>query len=146
MKVIFLEDVPNVARAGEVKQVADGYGRNFLIPKKLALLATPSAISSIDAQRRTRTQDQTQIEALAEQLEGKEVILKARAGVKDRLFGSITSADIASELQNTTGLVIDKRKVELAEPLRQLGSYEVAIKLAKDIAPKIKVIITEETS
>jgi len=146
MKVIFLEDVPNVARAGEVKQVADGYGRNFLIPKKLALLATPSAISSIDAQRRTRTQDQTQIEALAEQLEGKEVILKARAGVKDRLFGSITSADIASELQNTTGLVIDKRKVELAEPLRQLGSYEVAIKLAKDIVPKIKVIITEETS
>ena len=146
MKVIFLEDVPNVARAGEVKQVADGYGRNFLIPKKLALLATPSAISSIDAQRRTRTQDQTQIEALAEQLEGKEVILKARAGVKDRLYGSITSANIAAELESTTGLAIDKRKIDLAEPIRQLGSYEVAIKLAKDIAPKIKVIITEETS
>ena len=148
MKVIFLQDVPNLARAGEIKEVADGYGRNFLIPKKLALLATPSATSTTEAQRRTRTLRQGQIESeiteLAHQLEGKEVILKARTGAKERLFGSITSADIASELQNTTGLVVDKKKIELAEPIRQLGSYEVAIKLAKDIAPKIKVIVTEK--
>jgi len=148
MKVIFLQDVPNVARAGEIKEVADGYGRNFLIPKKLALLATPSAISTIEAQRRIVAQEPRQIEAeineLAHQLEGKEVILKARTGAKERLFGSITSADIASELQNTTGLVVDKKKIELAEPIRQLGSYEVTVKLAKDIAPKIKVIVTEK--
>jgi len=149
MKVIFLQDVPNVARAGEIKEVADGYGRNFLIPKKLALLATPSATSTTEAQRRVteRSQAQKEVETteLAHQLEGKEVTLKARTGAKDRLFGSITSADIASELQNTTGLVVDKKKIELAEPIRQLGSYEVAIKLAKDTAPKIKVIVEKET-
>jgi large subunit ribosomal protein L9 len=149
MKVIFLQDVPNVARAGEIKEVADGYGRNFLIPKKLALLATPSATSTIEVQRGITESSQAQTEAemteLAQQLEGKEVTLKAKAGAKDRLFGSITSANIASELQNATGLVVDKKKIELAEPIRQLGSYEVAIKLAKDIVPKITVIVVKET-
>ncbi len=148
MKVIFLQDVSNVARAGETKEVADGYGRNFLIPQKLAMLATPSATSKIEVQRRITERSQAQIgdemTELAHQLEGKEIILKARTGAKNRLFGSITSADIASELENTTGLVFDKKKIELAEPIRQLGSYEVAIKLAKDIVPKIKVIVTEK--
>lgn len=150
MKVIFLQDVPNVARAGQIKEVADGYGRNFLISKKLALLATPSATSSTETQRRiterSQAQTETEMTELAQQLEGKEVILKARVGAKDRLFGSITSADIASELQNTTGLVVDKKKIELAEPIRQLGSYEVVIKLAKDVTPTIKVIVEKDTS
>ena len=149
MKVIFLQNVPNVAKAGEIKEVANGYGRNFLIPQKLALLATSSATSTIEAQRRAIERSQAQMEVettdLAQQLEGKEVILKAKTGAKDRLFGSITSADIASELQNTAGLVVDKKKIELAEPIRQLGSYEIAIKLAKDTAPTIKVIVEKET-
>ena len=150
MKVIFLEDVTKVARAGEIKEVADGYGRNFLIPQKLAMLASSSAISTVKVQRRIRTKEEAQLETgmleLARQLEGKEVILKAKAGAKDRLYGSITNTDIASELEKTAELVIDKRKIELAEPIRQLGSYEVAIRLAKDIIPKIKVtVIGEET-
>jgi len=148
MKVIFLQDVPNVAQAGEIKEVANGYGRNFLFPKKLALLASSSASSVIKAQHQIKTSDQAQIETelveLANQLEGREVNLKARVGAKDRLYGSITSADIAGELENTTGLVIDKRKIELAESIRQLGSYEIAVRLAKDIIPKIKVTVTEE--
>jgi len=149
MKVIFIQDVPNVARAGEIKEVADGYGRNFLIPQNLAMLATPSATSKIEAQQRITERSQAQTEAelieLAQQLEGKEITLKAKAGAKDRLFGSITNADIASELQNTAGLTVDKKKIELAEPIRQLGSYEVAIKLTKDLAPTIKVIVEKET-
>ncbi len=149
MKVIFLQDVSNVARAGETKEVADGYGRNFLIPQKLAMLATPSATSKIEVQRRITERSQAQIgdemTELAHQLEGKEIILKARTGAKDRLFGSITSADIASELQNTAGLVVDRKKIELAEPIRQLGSYEITIKLAKDLAPTIKVVVEKET-
>jgi large subunit ribosomal protein L9 len=144
MKVIFLDDVPNVARAGEIKEVADGYGRNFLIPKKLALLATPQAISQAETRDKTKAETNTELIELARQLDGKEVSLKAKAGAKDRLYGSITSADIASELSNTVGLVIDKRKIELDEPIRQLGSYEVAIRLAKDIVPKIRVTVTEE--
>ncbi len=148
MKVVFLQDVTNVARAGEIKEVASGYGRNFLIPKKLALLANSSALSTIKTQLKTEASSQVQTEdrlaEMAQQLEGKEITLKARVGAKDRLYGSITSADIASELQNTSGVVIDKRKIELADPIRQLGSYEVAIKLAKDIIPKIKVTVTEK--
>lgn len=146
MRVIFLEDVPNVARAGEIKEVANGYGRNYLIPKKLALLANSPATNLIEIQRKLATQPQTEdaLVKLANQLEGREVTLKARAGAKDRLYGSVTSADIAAELQNSAGLAIDKRKIELAEPIHQLGSYEVVIRLAKDIVPKIKVIVIAE--
>ena len=148
MKVVFLKDVPNVARAGEIKEVANGYGRNYLIPKNLALLAKSSAISLTAAQRKIEAQSQVdnmaEIVKLADQLDGTEVTLKARAGAKDRLYGSITSADIAAELEATTGLVVDKRKMELAEAIRQLGSYEVTIRLTKDVVPKIKVTVTEK--
>jgi len=146
MRVIFLEDVPNVARAGEIKEVANGYGRNFLIPKKLALLANSPVTSQLQVQPKLTAQDQTEDELvkLANQLEGKEITLKARTGAKDRLYGSITSADIAAELQTIAGVAIDKRKLDLAEPIRQLGSYEVAIRLAKDIVPRIKVTVTAE--
>jgi len=146
MRVIFLEDVPNVARAGEIKEVANGYGRNFLIPKKLALLANSPVTSQIQVQPKLTAQDQTEDELvkLANQLEGREITLKARVGAKDRLYGSVTNADIVAELQNIAGVAVDKRKVELVEPIRQLGSYEVAIRLARDIVPKIKVTVTAE--
>jgi len=146
MRVIFLEDVPNVARAGEIKEVANGYGRNYLIPKKLALLANSPATNVTAIQRKLTAKNQTEdaLVKLASQLEGREVTLKARVGAKDRLYGSVTSADIATELQNSARLAIDKRKIELAEPIRQLGSYEVVIRLAKDIMPKIKVIVAAE--
>jgi len=148
MRVVFLQDVPNVANAGEVRKVADGYGRNFLIPRKLAILADSSALGVAEEQlkmrARSRVKEGEEIVELANQLEGKEVVLKARAGAKDRLYGSITSADIADELKNSTGLTIDKRKIEIAEPIHQLGSYEVAVRLAKDVVPKIKVTVTAE--
>lgn len=148
MKVVFLKDVSKIAKAGDVKEVADGYGRNFLIPKKLAALVNPGAASQIEAQLRAEAKKQVQIEAdiaqIASQLEGKEVILKAKVGAKDRLFGSITSADIASELEKTSGIIVDRRKIELDEPIRQLGSFSLAIRLAKDIIPKIKVTVVEE--
>ena len=146
MKVIFLQDVSNTAKAGEIKEVADGYGRNFLIPQKLALLAEPSAMNTIESQLeindRSQARSENELAELAQQLDGTEINLNARVGTKDRLYGSITSSDIASELNNATGLVIDKRKIELAEPIRQSGSYEVAIRLAQDVIPKVKVIVT----
>jgi large subunit ribosomal protein L9 len=148
MKVVFLEDVPNIAKAGDVKEVADGYGRNFLIPKKLAALVRPEITSRLEAQRREQTKKQENMEAelarMADQLEGKEIILKAKAGAKERLYGRVTSADIAAALERTTGITVDKRKIELAEPIRELGSFDVAIRLAKDVIPKIKVIVGEE--
>ena len=145
MKVVFLEDVPNVAQAGQVKEVADGYARNYLIPRKLAALAQAQAVSQIEARtKKIEIRLTAEMNDLASQIEGKEVSLKAKAGAKDKLYGSITSADIAAELQNVTGLEIDKRKIELEEPIRQLGSYEVTVKLGQDIAPKIKVNVIEE--
>jgi len=147
MKVIFLQDVPRVARAGEVKEVADGYGRNFLIPQKLAVMADPSTLNTLEAQIKKEASSQAQTEEemtdLAHQLDGREITLKAKVGAKEHLYGSITSADIAAELQNN-GLVVDKKKIEIAEPIRKLGSHEVAIRLAKDAIPKIKVIVIEE--
>jgi len=148
MKVVFLEDVPNVAETGEVKEVADGYGRNFLIPKKLAILADAKTTHIVEAQLKKKARRQAETEAemkeLAEQLEGREIVLKARAGAKDQLYGSITNADIAEELEKSAGLVIDKRKIELDEPIREVGSYEIAIRLTADIIPKIKLTVAEE--
>lgn len=147
MKIIFLQDVPRVARAGEIKEVADGYGRNFLIPQRLAVIADPSTLNTLEAQIKKEASSQAQTEGemtdLAHQLDGKEITLKAKVGAKEQLYGSITSADIAAELQNN-GLVVDKKKIEIAEPIRKLGSHEVAIRLAKDAIPKIKVIVIEE--
>jgi len=150
MKVIFLEDVPNVARAGEIKEVANGYGRNFLIPRKLAVLARADAIRAMGAQLEMKARGQAQTEAdlteLANQLDGREIILEVRTGVKGRLYGSITAADIAAEIESATGLAIDKRKIELDESIRQVGSYEVVIRLAEDIVPRIKVTVSGKTA
>jgi len=148
MKVVFLEDVPNVARSGEIKEVADGYARNLLIPKKLALIANSAAIKLAEARCRVKARQQAETEAelqeLAKQIEGKEITLKARAGSNERLYGSITSADIAAELEKSAGIVVDKRKIDIEEHIHQLGSYEITVKLGKDIAPKVKVNVIEE--
>lgn len=150
MKVIFLQDVPNVARAGEIKEVTNGYGRNFLIPRKLAVLAGDEVINTVGVRLKVQARNQVETEAelleLANHLDGREIILEARVGAKDRLYGSITVADIASELESATGLVIDKRKIELDEPIRQLGSYEIAIRLDEDIVPKIRVTVGEKAA
>jgi len=145
MKVVFLQDVPHVAQAGQIKEVADGYARNYLLPRKLAALAQPQAVSQIETRTKKMEAHLTaELQEMATRIEGKEVNLKAKAGAKEKLYGSITSADIAAELQKVTGVEIDKRKIELEEPIRQLGSYEVAVKLGRDISPKIKVTVTEE--
>ena len=148
MKVIFLEDVSDVASAGETKEVADGYGRNYLLPQKLAVLANSQASNIVEAQMKKLAHRQAQFEGemqeLAGKIEGTEIVIKARAGAKERLYGSITNADIAKELSQSSGYEIDKRKIELEEPIHQLGSYEIIVRLAKDIMPAIKVTVASE--
>jgi large subunit ribosomal protein L9 len=143
MKVIFLEDVPNVAKAGDTKVVADGYGRNFLLPKKLAIVSKAGAIAQVKAQIEAKAETE-KWKKIAADLEGKEITLTVKMGAKDRMHGSVTAANIANELKSATGQDVDKRKIELAEPIKQLGSYDLTIKLAKDIEPKIKVHIVEK--
>ena len=148
MKVVFMEDVPNVGKAGQIKDVADGYGKNFLIPRKLAMPARPNDIKAVELQIKARARvaakTEAEMKALAGELQGKEIIIKAKVGQQERLYGSITSADISAGLESTLHAVVDKRKIELSEPIRQTGSYEVSIKLGKDIATKIKVTVVAE--
>ena len=145
MKVILLQDITGKGRKGKVKEVAEGYARHFLLPRGLALLATPTAIKQAETLIRKESQRQavelTKSQEIARQIEGKEVHFQARIGAGERLFGSITAADIAKELSQLTGSSIDKRKVGIDKPLRQTGSYEVSIKLAKDLEPRIRVVI-----
>lgn len=147
MKVIFLNDAPK-GKKGEIKDVADGYARNFLIPKGLALPATSAAIklaqirSEEKAQRQAREREE--LNRIIEELEGKELHFKAKAGAKGRLHGAITSAHIAGELAKLTGFEIDKKKIELEEPLHHLGIYEVVISLAKGLGAQVRVVIEED--
>jgi large subunit ribosomal protein L9 len=148
MKIVFLKDVSSKGKAGEIREVADGYARNFLFPRGLALPATQEAIKSAKAKAeenaRRQSHLQEELSELAKLIDGKEVYFKARAGEKGQLHGSITSADIAKELSKLANVEIDKKKIELDEPLRHLGSHEVKISFSKEVEAKIQVIIEEE--
>ena len=149
MKVVFLKDVPKGKR-GEIKDVADGYARNFLFPKGMALPATSSAVKEakllLEKKAEHQARQQEEQGKLAQELEGKELHFKAKAGAKGRLHGSITTSNIAEELSRLTGLEIDKKRVELEEPLHHIGDYEVELNLGAGAQAKIKVIIEEETA
>lgn len=148
MKVIFLQDVTHVAKTGEVKDVADGYGRNFLLPKRLAVAATGSAMKEMEAlikrEASRRAKSEAELQALANQLNGKDITIKAKAGAKDKLYGTVTTADISAEIEKAHNLIIDKRKIELAEPIKQAGSFDVTIKMGKDLTATIKVNVVAE--
>ena len=149
MKVIFLKDVLSKGKKGEIKDVADGYARNFLFSQGLALPATQAAIKAAEVQAEERAQRQArqreELSEVVQSLEGKELHFRARADTKGHLHGAITSADIAAGLSRLVNLEIDKKKVELVEPLHHLGSYEVEISLAAGLMGKIKVVVEEET-
>jgi large subunit ribosomal protein L9 len=148
MKVVLLEDIPGKGRAGEIKEVSKGYVKNFLLPRRLALVATPTVIKQVESrlekEKLEESIDREKLGELAQQIEGKEIRFKARLGAGERLFGSITAADVAEELSRAIGSVIDKKKIDIEKPFRQIGSYEVAVKLASDIKPQITVVIEEE--
>jgi len=144
MKVILLKDVKGVGKKGDVINAADGYARNFLLPRKLAEQATDVSMHILQNQKETeRRKKLAEVEAaqmLASELKGKEITLTVKSGENGRLFGSITGKDIAEELNKQTGLDIDKKKI-VVDNIRQLGGYEVEVKLYPEISTKIKVII-----
>jgi len=148
MKVVLLENIPGKGRAGEVREVSAGFARNFLLPRGLAVVATPAIIkeneSRIQKEQRAERVDRERLLGLSEQIEGKELHFKARAGAGDRLFGSVTAADIAEQLGEAIGSVVDKKKIDIEKPIRQAGSHEVVVRLAGDIKPQITVVIEEE--
>ncbi len=149
MKVIFIEDVPNIARVGQTRTVADGYARNYLFPRKLAVLADSQAATAIEAQLKKKVKqrelEDAEMAELAKKIEGIEITLEAKVGEKEKLYGSITSADIAEALSKVAGNEIDKKKIDLPEPIKQAGSFDVTVKLAHEISTVIKVnVISDE--
>ena len=133
MKIVLRADVENVGHKGDLVDVADGFARNYLVPKGLALPATPGIQKQADAMRRYRDakdrREREAAEAVAAQLSGRTVTIEARAGEGGRLFGSITSADVAEAVDAQFGVQVDRRRIALDEPLKQLGAAELPIRL-----------------
>jgi len=148
MKVVFLQDVEGMAHIGEVKEVADGYGRNFLLPKKMALLATTGAMRQAETQRKVEVARLTRLDAemtdLAKRLEATGITIRVKAGAEGKLFGSVSSADIAQGLLQVANFEVDRRKIELEEPIKQVGTYEVILRLTKTVNARLKVAVEPE--
>lgn len=147
MEVILREHVDKVGRRGEIVKVADGYARNYLLPRKLALPATEANRKRIDRERKlfeTREADEKRLaDALAGRLDGVELVIARRVGETEALYGSVTAADIAAALA-ARQIEVDKRKVQLQEPIKRLGEYSVPIKLHRDVVSPVKVTVVAE--
>jgi large subunit ribosomal protein L9 len=145
LEVLLLKDIKRLGKAGETKKVADGYARNYLIPRGLVVLATAGAIRRTEVQKAIEEQRQERVRtdgsALAERLAEINLTFKVKASEKGRLYGSVTAADIASEIEKQTGYPIDKRKVDLEEPIHLLGTHKVPVRLLPNMVPEITVVV-----
>ena len=148
MKVILIEKVPTLGEIGDVKTVADGYARNYLFPRGLAKPATSGEIKQIEQHRRTAAKralrEVSDAQAMAERLSQMRLVFEARAGEGTKLYGSITSGDIAERISQELGQDFDRRKVQLDESLRQLGTHQVPIRLMPEVLPEVTVVIERE--
>lgn len=143
MKVLFKKDVQDVARAGQVKDVADGYARNFLIPRGLAVAATSNALKQVaDLQAvavRHAAEEEQVARELKDRLEAQPIVIEAKAGSQGRLYGSVTTADVAGAIQRQVGASVDRRDLEIADPVRQVGSYQVAARLHRAVTATVTI-------
>jgi large subunit ribosomal protein L9 len=147
MKILLLQDVYKLGRAGDVKKVADGYGRNFLIPHGMGVLATPGALKQAEYIRQKANEQRSQLnkemDAVAKRLDGVVLTFGARASETGKLFGSVTPQMIAESLSKKTGVEVTCRQVD-AQPLRMLGAYKVGVRLTVDLIPTVTVVVHRE--
>lgn len=148
MKVIFIKDVKGQGKKGQVKEVSEGYASNFLLPRGLVRPATEGNVKTLEnqaaAEQRRKDQEKEEAQQLGKKLDELTLTLKAKAGEGGRLFGAITNKQIAETLASTQGIVIDKRKIELSEPIRHLGTVQAIVKLHTEVKATLKVQVTEE--
>ena len=148
MKVIFLKDVKGRGKKGEIKNVADGYANNFLLKNNLAIEADQAAISKLAGQKKKEQKEAEQevqeAKDLKEKLESLKIELTAKSGEGGRIFGSITTKQVAKELESTHGIKLDKRKMELDDAIRTLGYTDIPVKLHQEVTATLKVHVTEE--
>ena len=147
IKVILNTDIKSIGKKGEIISVPNGHARNFLIPKKLAKFATDSNIKEISVQQKkimeNKTKELSKAKELAKNLKNKSITITATVGVSNRLFGSITNKEISNALKEQLSLTLNKKKIELKEPIKQLGSYLAKLKLYPNVAVEITVVVTE---
>ncbi len=147
MKVLLIKDVYKLGRAGDVKRVADGFGRNFLLPQNLAVLATPGALKKVETIRTAATSRRAtlnnEMSSIAEVLKGAYVTFANRAGENGKLYGSVTNQNIADAVNQKYNLNIDRHLVEI-QPIRLLGEYKAHVRLTVDLIPDVKVIVHRE--
>jgi large subunit ribosomal protein L9 len=147
MKVLLIKDVYKLGRAGDVKKVADGFGRNFLLPQKLAVLATPGALKQIEKIRSQaeirRTEQNSELKELASQINGITVVFAAKAGETGKLYGSITNQDMASAIQEKVRFEVKKQQIDM-QPIRNLGEFTAHVRLTMDLVPEVKIIVHRE--
>jgi len=147
MRIVLRTDIEKVGRRGEVVRVANGYARNYLLPKRLALEATPGNLKRIEQERRVRevheTKEKQDADALAARIAQLSCTLVRKVGENEVLYGSVTNADIA-ELLEKEGFVVDKRKIQLDEPIKALGIYEVPVRLHAEVTASLKVWVVKE--
>ena len=147
MKVIFIQDVKGKGKAGEMKDVADGYARNFLIPKGLAKEASADSVNTMKLQQKAKEaqmqRERMEAVATADRLKGVQVVIKARAGESGKLFGAVTSQEISDALKNQHGIEIEKNRIVQGDPIKSYGSYTLKAKLGYEISGDINLIVTE---
>jgi large subunit ribosomal protein L9 len=147
MEVILREDISNLGTRGQVVKVAPGYARNFLIPKKLAVTATESNKKIVEQERQAHLRKEAKLQSeaqdLAKLVNGVSVTIKQKSGENDQLFGSVTSKDVADALA-AKGFTIDRRKIQLDEPIKQLGEFKVPVKLHKEVTAEVTVLVAKE--
>jgi large subunit ribosomal protein L9 len=148
MKIILLQDIEGLGKAGDLKEVANGYARNYLLPRRMAAGATPSLVANrsqrIAAEQR-KLEKQTELNRqLAERLTQITLTFKAKVGRQGRLYGSITSQDVASALRDAEGITIDRRVIDLSEPIRSLGTFSVPVKVATNQESKLTINVIDE--
>jgi large subunit ribosomal protein L9 len=147
MKVMLVKDVYKLGRAGDIKKVADGYGRNFLIPQKLAVLATAGAVKQVQKIRQTaeirRAEQNSELKGLADQVNGVVLTFPAKAGETGKLYGSITTQDVATAITEQVRFEIKKQQVDM-QPIRNLGEHMAQVRLTMDLVPEVKIIVHRE--
>ena len=148
MRVLLTKDVENIGRAGDVKEVADGYGRNFLLPRKLAVAAGRGAEAEAkrlrDVAARRETKERSEAQAVADEIDNKTVVVRLKIGAEEKAFGSITNQDIAAAMKAQHRVEIDRHKIDLKEPIKTLGEHQVALKLHRDVSAHVNVIVTQD--
>ncbi|TAK22036.1 MAG: 50S ribosomal protein L9 [Chloroflexota bacterium] len=149
MKVLLTQSVKNLGHAGDVRAVADGYARNYLIPRGFATVATASALRQAEVQHeidlRRERKFAAENQSLAARVGQITVTLRAKVGSQNRLYGAITANDIATALGEKLGTAVDRRNVQLGEPIRHLGDHKVAVRIARDLTPEVTVVVEAES-